>query len=429
MSQSLNSKISNSLFEFVKELYPVCRSITGNGTRETLSSIKNIIPLDIKEIPTGSKVFDWEIPKEWNIKDAYVKNSDGKRIIDFKKSNLHVMSYSAPINRKMSLTELQDHLHTLPNLPDWTPYKTSYYKEDWGFCLTHNNYLNLKEDLYEVVIDSKLTKGYLTYGEYFKKGKRDEEVLISTHICHPSMCNDNLSGISVATFLAQYLENLDTNLSYRILFIPATIGAITWLALNQDKYERIKYGLVIALLGDDGIFHYKKSKEGSTKTDKIMEYILKSSRHDHKILDFQPYGYDERQFCSPGINLPVGRLTRSPNQHYKEYHTSADDLNFISEQKLFESLDLLSDFIRTVDSNQKYLNLYPNCEPQLGKRGIYNSVAGKIKEIELAMLWILNCSDGNDDLVDIGLKSGIKLSTLLNATEKLLEHKIIKHQN
>ena len=423
-----NSDISikNSLYKFIEELYPFCRSITGKGTKDTLSKIKDRIPIEIKEVPTGTRVFDWDIPKEWNIKKAYIKDLKGKKVIDFNKSNLHVVSYSNPINRRISLEELKKHLYTLPEYPDWIPYRTSYYDEDWGFCLSHNQYLDLNEDFYDILIDSELSDGNLSYGEFLKKGETDEEVLISTHICHPSMCNDNLSGITIATHIAEQLSKINTKFSYRIIFIPATIGAITWLSLNEKKLDSIKFGLVLSLLGDNGTFHYKKSRRGNTLTDKIMEYLVKNNDQKNKILDFEPYGYDERQYCSPGINLPVGRLTRTPNKQYKEYHTSADNLDFISQEKLFESYGLILDSIKIIDTNQKFINLYPKGEPQLGRRGIYRSIAGNVKEGELALLWILNYSDGSNDLVDIAIKSKLDYNLLLSASERLLEAKLIE---
>jgi aminopeptidase-like protein len=284
----------------------------------------------------------------------------------------------------------------------------------------------MRDDEYEVVIKSEKKMGALTYGEFFIEGERKEEVLFSTHICHPSMCNDNLSGISVNTFLAKYLMKQKRRYSYRFIFIPATIGAIAWLAKNEKTIENIKFGYVTALLGDRGKLNYKKSRSGSTNSDKIAEYVLSNLDKKYNILNFSPYGYDERQFCSPGINLPIGRLTRTPNNEFPEYHTSADNLSFISKKKLYESYKTLTEIVEVIETNKKYINLSPKCEPQLGKRGIYNSVAGNVKENELAMLWILNYSDGNHDLIDISNISGLKLNVICDSAEILRKHNLLE---
>ncbi len=414
------------IYSLIENLFPICRSITGDGVRETLNIISKEIPLKIYEVPTGEKVFDWNIPKEWNIKDAYILNSKGDKIIDFKKSNLHIINYSQPINKQITFNELKEHIHTLPEKPDWIPYKTSYYKKDWGFCMSDNQYKTLEDDNYKVVIDSSFTDGNLTYGEFFLKGEKEDEVLISTHICHPSMCNDNLSGIAVATYLAKYLKKEKREYSYRIIFVPATIGAITWLAKNEESLGKIKYGLVAALLGDSGKFNYKKSRIGNADIDKIVGYVLQTSGQQFNIHDFSPYGYDERQYCSQGINLPVGRLTRSQNNEYEEYHTSADNLDFVNPQYLEESYLLYNSIINVIENNKKYLNQFPKGEPQLGKRGLYNSVAGNIKEKELAMLWILNYSDGENDLLDIAIKSKIDFDILVQTSELLEQHNLLR---
>ncbi len=422
----MNSPNSTQIYNFIEKLYPICRSITGDGVRETLKLIHEIIPITIKEITSGTEVFDWTIPKEWKIRDAFVKNSKGERIIDFQKSNLHVVNYSIPVNKKVTLKELKKHLYSIPDQPDWIPYRTSYYKEDWGFCLTHNQLQNLEDEIYEIKIDSELFDGNLTYGEFYLEGKTTDEVLISTHICHPSMCNDNLSGISVAAHIGKYLLGKKNHFSYRIIFIPATIGAITWLAQNENSSENIKFGIVLALLGDAGKFNYKKSRNDSAAINKIVEKVLIDSQLDYNIREFTPYGYDERQFCSPGINLPVGTLMRTPNKEFPEYHTSADNLDFVKPEYLNQSYQIIIDTINIIENNFSYINLFPKCEPQLGKRGIYNSVAGDIKEIELAMLWILNYSDGEHDLLDISKRSGLKFEIFIKAVKLLLKHNLIR---
>ncbi|HYG41199.1 MAG TPA: DUF4910 domain-containing protein [Cytophagales bacterium] len=412
------------LYEFITRLFPICRSITGDGVRETLAIIKERIPIKIHEIPTGTQVFDWTVPKEWNIRDAYIKDETGKKVVDFKNCNLHVLNYSLPVHKKLSLEELTPHLFSIPEHPEWIPYKTSYYNENWGFCISHNQLTSLKNEVYEVCIDSSLNDGHLSFGEYYVKGELEDEVLISCHVCHPSLANDNLSGITIAAFLADWLTKTKTKYSYRFLFIPGTIGSITWLSLNQDKVSRVKYGLVTTLLGDPGNFTYKKSRRGDAEIDKIVTNVLQERGHDHKIIDFFPYGYDERQYCSPGFNLPVGCLMRTPHGQYKEYHTSADNLELVKPDKLEESLTTLKNIVDIIESNKRYINQKPFCEPQLGKRGLYKSINGK--QNELAMLWVLNQSDGNNSLLDIAIKSKIPFSVIKEVAKTLENFELLK---
>jgi len=427
MKDAIKLDEGNELYSLIKRLYPICRSITGDGVRETLQIVQEFIPLQINEVISGTKVFDWTIPEEWNIKDAYIKNTLGERLVDFKKLNLHVLNYSTPVDEKMGLEKLKTHLYTLPENPDWVPYRTSYHNKNWGFCLSHNQLLELKDEEYEVKIDSSLKPGSLTYGEYFIKGDSAEEVLFTCHICHPSLCNDNLSGIAIAAFLARELSKMKLKFSYRFLFIPGTIGSITWLSLNEDKVHRIKHGLVLNLLGDSSPFHYKKSRRGNTEIDKIMEYVLEKEE-GAKLLDFTPYGYDERQFCSPGFNLPVGRLSRKPHGEFPEYHTSADNLDFINPNNLSESLTLLLQVIVVIEGNRRWVNLSPKGEPQLGKRGLYKSVGGQSqqKDYQMAILWILNLSDGEFSMLDIAKKSGIDFDVLLQAANDLFSAGLLK---
>jgi aminopeptidase-like protein len=420
--------ISNQMYEFITDLYPLCRSITGDGLRKTLHLIQNHIPLTINEVKSGTQVFDWTVPKEWNIRDAYIKNSKGEKIIDFQKSNLHVLNYSVPIHQKISLTDLKAHLFTLPDRPDWVPYRTSYYKENWGFCLSHNQLLELKDEEYEVYIDSSLEEGHLTYGEYYIKGEKEEEVLFSCHSCHPSLANDNLSGIALATFLAKHLGEISPSYSYRFIFIPGTIGSITWLALNEAHVDKIKHGLVLTCLGDPGKSHYKKSRRGNAEIDKAVIHVLQRSNQDYEIQEFSPYGYDERQFCSPGFNLPVGCFMRSPHGTYPQYHTSADNLELVQPQYLADSFSKILSILEIIENNKKYLNQNSKCEPQLGKRGLYSAIGGltDTKKTEMAMLWILNFSDGNYTLLDIAEKSGLDFSLIKKTAETLLQFNLLK---
>ncbi|WP_414583104.1 DUF4910 domain-containing protein [Scytonema sp. PCC 10023] len=424
------NEVSQEMYQLISELYPICRSITGNGFRETLHWIKKHIELTQHEVPTGTQVFDWTVPKEWNIKDAYVKNSKGERIIDFNKSNLHVVNYSVPVKQKMLLEELKKHLFTLSDRPDWIPYRTSYYKESWGFCLSHKQFLELQDEEYEVCIDSSLEDGHLTYGEYYLKGEKPDEVLISCHACHPSLCNDNLSGIAIATFLAKYLSQINLSYSYRFIFIPGTIGSITWLCLNENQVHKIKHGLVLTCLGDPGKSTYKKSRRGDAEIDKAVTHVLKHSGKDSEIIDFFPYGYDERQFCSPGFNLPVGCFMRTPHNCYPEYHTSADNLDLVQTEYLADSFSKCLSVLHILENNKKYLNQNPKCEPQLGKRGLYGAIGGQTdtKMREMAMLWVLNLSDGNHSLLDIADRSGMSFDSINKAADALLKHDLLQEK-
>lgn len=412
----------SELHAFASELYPTCRSITGDGLRSTLSRIGERIPLTIHEVPTGTTVFDWTVPKEWNIRDAYIANSTGERVVDFRSSNLHVVNYSRPVHAHLSLSELRPHLFTIPEHPDWIPYRTSYYKEDWGFCLSHNQLSSLAEDEYEVYIDSTLEDGSLSYGEFYLPGRTTDEVLISCHACHPSLANDNLSGLSVATFLAQHLMGRELRYSYRFLFIPGTIGAITWLARNRDNAARIRHGLVLTCIGDSGGFHYKKSRRGDAEIDRAAAIVLRHSGEPSELLDFSPYGYDERQYCSPGFNLPVGCLMRSVWGTFPEYHTSADNLNFIRPQSLASSLRVCASIVDVLEENRTCVNQMPWCEPQLGKRDLYRSTGGESIAQEItARLWVLNLSDGSHSLLDIAERSGLPFSAIRDAADVLTE--------
>jgi aminopeptidase-like protein len=420
--------VGQEMYELIAELYPLCRSITGDGVRKTLSILNKHIPLDIHEVPTGTPVFDWMVPKEWNIRDAFVKNFKGERIIDFNCSNLHVVSYSKPVRKTLRLEELREHLFTLPDRPEWIPYRTSYYTENWGFCLSHKQFQELQDGEYEVYIDASLENGYLTYGEYYLPGDTTDEVLLSCHICHPSLCNDNLSGIALVAFLAKYLGARARRYSYRFLFIPGTIGSITWLCRNEARITKIKHGFVVAGVGDAGNFTYKRSRRGDTEIDRIFSHVLKHSGKDYTIIDFFPYGYDERQFCSPGFNLPVGCLMRTPHGQYPEYHTSADKLDFIQATSLADSFSKCLSVIGVLEHNKLYVNQNPKCEPQLGKRTLYGAIGGQTdrRTGELAMLWVLNLADGQHTLLDIAERAGIEFESARLAAQALLRHDLLK---
>ena len=421
-----STDVGRELHRFAAELYPICRSITGDGIRRTLAMIQERIPLQISEVPSGTPVFDWTVPQEWNIRDAYIKDSSGKRIVDFRQCNLHVLNYSTPVRATMPLRELRPHLFTLPDYPDWIPYRTSYYEANWGFCMANNQMLALRDDDYEVCIESTLENGHLTYGECYLPGHSTDEVLISCHACHPSLANDNLSGVTVATALAEFLSKRDLRYSYRFLFIPGTIGAITWLARNQDTVGRVRHGLVLTGIGDASGFHYKKSRRGNAEIDQVVSHVLLHSSPPAQILEFSPYGYDERQYCSPGFNLPVGCLMRSVWGTFPEYHTSADNLKFIRPDSLARSLRVCSAVVDSLEANRKYVNQNPYCEPQLGKRGLYRSTGGESIGTEInARLWVLNLSDGENSLLDIAERSGVPLALIADAAELLQQNGLL----
>ncbi|HNP28741.1 MAG TPA: DUF4910 domain-containing protein [Nitrospirales bacterium] len=428
MSDQTELQMGKEMHRLIADLYPICRSITGNGVRETLHLIGKHIPVEIHEVPSGTKVFDWIVPKEWNIQDAYIKNARGERVVDFKKSNLHVVSYSQPIHATMTLEELKPHLHSLPGAPERIPYRTSYYKESWGFCLSHRKLMELTDKEYEVCIDSTMAEGHLTYGTCYLKGESDQEILISCHICHPSLCNDNLSGIALSMFLAKTLRLTSLRYSYRFLFIPGTIGSITWLALHEGQVSKIKAGIVVTGVGDSGAVTYKKSRQGNAEIDRAFNYVLKTSGQAHTIIDFFPYGYDERQYCSPGFNLPVGCFMRTPHGEYSEYHTSGDNLTFVQPKYLQESFTSCLEVLRLLERNKTFLSQNLQCEPQLGKRGLYRAIGGESEgaKREMAMLWVLNLSDGHYSVLEIAERSNMPFRIISEAAEMLAKHGLLK---
>jgi aminopeptidase-like protein len=420
--------LGKAMHDFIKELFPICRSITGEGVRQTLRLIEKRIPLEMHEVPSGTKVFDWTVPLEWNVTDAYIANEAGTRLIDFKANNLHLMSYSTPLNKKMRLGDLRSHLFSLPDHPDWIPYRTSYYQENWGFCIRHKDLSQFHDEEYHVVIESSLKPGSLTYGESYLPGESSDEILVSCHVCHPSLCNDNLSGIAVAGMLAQAMAARSRRYSYRFLFIPGTIGSITWLARNEHNTSRIKHGLVLTGLGDAGKMTYKKSRQGQAEIDQAMVHVLRHSGDAYTVQDFSPYGYDERQFCSPGFNLAVGCVMRTPHGQYPEYHSSADNLEFVKEKSLAQSYAHCLSTFELLEKNRVYLSQNPKCEPQLGRRGLYRAVAGQQdkQSRELAMLWVLNGSDGTQTLLDIAERADLPFSAIEEAAEPLVKVGLLK---
>ena len=419
--------LGEQMLAFAGRLYPICRSISGAGVRETLRLIQGHIPLRIHEVPSGTRVFDWQVPLEWNIEDAYVLDPDGAKIVDFQKHNLHIVSYSEPMATELSLTTLRSRLHAHADHPDWIPYRTSYYRRNWGFCLPRHQLDALRNGRYAVRIASSLAKGSLTYGEFVLPGQRREEVLLFTHICHPSLANDNTSGMSVATALAAWLAREPRRYSYRLVFAPGTIGSLCWLKRHEKSLARVRYGLVLGLLGDAAPLTYKQSRRGHAEIDRIAAHVLRELDPASRTIPFEPYGYDERQLCSPGFNLPVGRLTRSVNDGYPEYHSSGDDLSILSATSLAQSLAACQRIVQAIEESRHYVNLHPKGEPRLGKRGLYGSVGGQSPaNRELALLWVLNQSDGAHSLLDIAERSQLPMAEVKSAADALEKAKLLR---
>jgi aminopeptidase-like protein len=413
--------IGTEAYALMERLFPLCRSLTGSGVGATFDVLQEHIPLRRTEIPSGTRVFDWIVPDEWNIRDAYIASSDGTRVVDFRQSSLHVVSYSEPVRARMSLETLRDRLHTLPDQPDVVPYRTSYYHRTWGFCLSHRQLLELAPGEYDVVIDSTLAPGQLTYGELRLQGSSDDEVLISTYVCHPSLANDNLSGIAVAAMVAKQLQERRLRHTYRILFAPGTIGPLAWLHSNREVLDRVKHGLAVSCIGDAGGMTYKRSRSGATEIDRAVELVLRDSGADHRILDWEPWGGDERQFCAPGFDLPVGCLMRTPHGGFSGYHTSADGLERIRPESLAQSVRTCLDVVEVLETNRTCVNLSPYGEPQLGRRGLYRSTGGAVAspDDERALLWVLNLSDGDASLLDVAARSGLPYGVIARAAERL----------
>lgn len=421
----------DAMMSLIRALYPICRSITGDGLRRTLRTIGEQIRLEYTEIPSGTHVFDWTIPLEWNLQRAVLRAPDGSVVVDSDVHNLHVLNYSTPMHARMPLQELKPHLFSMPDKPDWIPYRTSYYAPNWGFCLPHRMLESLKEGEYEVAIDATLEPGSLTYAECVLPGDSDQEVLISAHACHPSLANDNLAGIAVAVELARWLETIHRRYTYRFIFAPGTIGSIAWLSRNQGAASKIAHGLVLSCLGDAGSITYKRSRRGTATIDRVVANVLHEAHEPHTINDFIPYGYDERQYCSPGFNLPVGVLMRTPNGQYPEYHSSADNLDLVKPASLEHSLRTLQRIVGVIDANGYYINTHPHCEPQLGRRGLYSATGGNAKPpgYEMALLWALNYSDGDHDLLDISARSQIPFDTLHAAAVVLEEKGLLRRKH
>jgi aminopeptidase-like protein len=426
--------MKNSIEEYFDRLWPITRSLTGNGNRESLKILSEIIDLEITEVPCGTKCFDWNVPPEWNINEAWIKDSKGNIIIDFSDNNLHILGYSEPLQGKFSFEELKSHLYTLPDQPDLIPYLTSYYQRRWGFCLSHNQFIQLdKNDTYEVFIDSSLDdNGSMTIGEAVIKGKSDKEILFSTYICHPSLASNELSGPLVSAFIYNHLKKQKhLKYTYRFIFVPETIGSIYSLSVKGEYWKNnLTAGFVITCIGDDGKFTYKRSRIGNSLPDRAVETILNQTENEFNLVDFFPSGSDERQYCSPGFNLPVGSLMRTMYGKYPEYHTSGDNKDFISFDAMEKSVSKYLEVIELIEKNEKYINKMPFCEPQLGKRGLYPTLGSQkgTQDFVTAMMWILNLSDGENDLITISEKSKIAVKDLIPVVAKLIENGILENE-
>jgi aminopeptidase-like protein len=428
--EARDEHIGAEIYALAAELFPICRSITGEGVRQTLDIMARYIALDRHEVPTGTRVFDWVVPREWTIRGASIRDMAGRAIVDFARSNLHVLSYSIPVHRTMPLDELREHIHTLPDQPDLIPYRTSYYAENWGFCIAHSDLEKMRDAVYQVEIDSDLSDGSLAYGEYLHRGETEREFLFSSHICHPSLANDNCSGLALLTLIARNLQARRTRYSYRFLFAPGTIGALSWLVRNEERTKHIDHGLVVSCVGDAGGPTYKRSRRGNAFIDRAVAEVLRHQEQQAVLLDFSPYGYDERQFCSPGFNLPVGLFQRSAFGTFSQYHTSADNLDFIKPEHLASSYRMLMDVIEVVEGDWTPLNLFPKGEPQLGRRGLYAALGGDKSTglSAMALLWVLNLSDGEHSLLAMAERSGLSFRELSNAAKLLLDHGLLERR-
>lgn len=418
----------SEMMALIEELYPILRSVTGEGVRETLAILARFNPIEIHEVPSGSPALDWTVPREWNVGEAWIRDPEGRSIVDLKDSNLHVVGYSVPIRKKMSLGELETHLHSIPERPEWIPWRNTLYEENWGFCLPHSQREALQEGEYEVCIDSRLEDGHLTYGELFLPGEIDQEFLISVHVCHPSLANDNLTGMAASTAVARRITESGHRLGVRFLFVPGTIGSLTWLERNPDAASRVIGGLTLTCLGDASPLTYKRTYGGENEIDHVASHVLGTRLEHHEELDFYPYGYDERQYNSPGFRMPIGSMMRGRHGQFPEYHTSADNLSFVSGEQLEEAANMVLEIFGTMDQNRLFKNLLPKGEPQLGRRGIYRAIGGHgdPESRQYAMLWLLQMGDGTKTLLDVATRSRISFDEVLGAAKVLEEHHLIQ---
>ncbi len=438
--------------ELLQQLFPICRSLTGDGVRETLSTLQRVTNFEVREIPSGTECYDWTIPDEWNVTDAYVSDSSGVKLIDFQKNNVHLVGYSVPIDETMSFQELDEHLHTLPGLHDAIPYRTSYYHRDWGFCLTHEQYSRMDRNAeYKVRIDSTLEPGSLTLGDYLVEGDSGQEFLISTYCCHPSLGNDNLSGQVLWALLLRHLKGKKTRHSYRFVIAPETIGAIAYLSQNEHVMKTLSGGFVLTTVAGPGKHGYKQTFLGDHLIDRVVSRTFKEEQLDHTLYPFDINGSDERQYSSQNSRIPMGTICKDKYFEYDSYHTSLDNLDFISAKNLVATLKLYISAIGNLEMNGTYRSLYTYSEPMLSKRGLYPTIGGHRKQKAMgqvkdqvekkcsandaetptaldinAMMWVMFYGDGLASLLDISEKTGLSLKVLYGAAVKLCTNDLLE---
>jgi aminopeptidase-like protein len=417
------------MYALASRLFPLHRSLTGNGVRATLRELKGFLPnLQIIEVPSGTKAFDWEVPLEWTLRDAYVLNERGERVIDVRRNNLHVVAYSEPVDRILTRGELESHLHSLPEQPDAIPFVMSYYERRWGFCISQAQRVALPEGRYRVVIDSSLAPGHMTYGELVLPGSGDREVLLSTYLCHPSMANDNLSGICVTAYLARWISELtDRRHTYRILFIPETIGSIVYLSRHLEHLQRHTIaGFVITCVGDEGAFSLVPSRKGDTLADRVSLHVLQAEASGLRRYSYLDRGSDERQYCSPGVDLPVVCVTRAKFREYPEYHTSLDDLGLISASGLGGSWRALRRCVEVLEVNRRYRATFL-CEPQLGRRALFPTLSIKGSgDARRTLLNVLAYCDGKSDLLGIAERVGAPADHCASVMDELVRQGLVE---
>ena len=420
------------IHELARRLMPIPRSLTGDGVRETLRVVGELVPLTVTEVPTGTPIFDWAAPREWNVAEAWIADSSGRRIVDWRDSNLHLLGYSHPVRTTLTGAELDERLYSLPEFPDRIPYRTAYWADTWGFCVTDDERRAIRPDEeYEVCVDTRLEDGSLTYAEALLPGESEEEVLLSTYVCHPSLANDNVSGIALLAVLGARLVERRLHRTHRLLFSPGTLGPLAWLSRNLERLDRVRAGMVVACVGDPGRLRYKRSRAGDTAVDRAAAYVLRG-RPGSIVDDFVPWGGDERQFCSPGFDLPVGALTRTPHGLFPEYHSSADDLDLITPESLGDSLAAALEILDVLESDRVYASRNPYGEPQLGRRGLYREVSSgaprEEESFQRAILWVLNLADGGHSLLDVAERADLPFGVVADAAAALLDADLLEER-